>query len=173
MTRFINIPEYEDFFKSLKLALHNFATAHNVNTNRYFADVLFIGGNNKETTFNNLLSMNTGKDLKARELFLLLDSIGTDRKIFLDFLAKRYDLVCSNTATTQKSKNEENIKDLLLLIGGSAGNIFNSFIAYNEDNKLTGAELKELIKISYQSRALLNEFENNLKLKLQSLDYDI
>lgn len=60
----------------------------------------------------------------------------------------------------------------MLSIGGSAGNIFNTFIASNEDKKLDEQELKELIKLSYNTRALLNEFEDNLKIKLKSIDYE-
>lgn len=171
MTRFAYIPEYEDFFKALKLSLHGFARSLGVNSNRYFADILGIKGVNKENSFNSLLNPNTGKDLKARELFLLLDTLGNEySKDFFNFLALRYDFVVSDKATSQ-TINQDNIKDLMLSIGGSTGNIFNTFITSNNDNKLDELELKELIKLSYTSRALLNEFEDNLKMKLKGLDY--
>ncbi len=173
MTRINNIPRNDDFYKALKLMLNKFATEHGVTTSNYFADVLHISGNNKDNTFLNLLNVGTGKYLKLDEFLVLLDNGGSHKKIVLDYLCQKHNLVCSHTAITPKSKNQESIKDLLLTIGGSAGNIFNTFVEYNQDNKLTKSELQELIKISYNARALLNEFENNLKMKISGLDYEV
>ena len=98
MTRFINIPEYEDFFKSLKETLNNYAISINKTTYTYFAEKLFIKGQNAKHSFGNLINPNTGKDLKTRELILLLDNCPEHQKPVLDFLCNRYDFICSIVA---------------------------------------------------------------------------
>ena len=152
--------------------INNFGVEHGVTGSQYFADILSITGHNKNNTFLNLINFNTGKYLKVDELLLILDNAGTHQKILLDYLCSKYNFTCSHIARTQTSSTD-NIKDLLLSIGAQSGDIFKSFLEYSQDNDLSSQEIKELIKISYQSRALLNEFESNLKLRLRGYVDDL
>lgn len=164
MTRFVHIPEYEDFFKNLKVALHNFSVEHNVTTNQYFAYVLNIQGVNKHQMFVSLLNPNTGKDLKVRELILLLDNLTPDtQKIVLDFLAKRYGFVVSESATPANSA--EHLKDILLNINSISGDVSKEYLLAIRDNEITKSEVDNISKLLYQARAVIKEFE----LKLQGL----
>jgi hypothetical protein len=164
MTRFVHIPEYEDFFKNLKVALHNFSVEHNVTTNQYFADVLNIQGVNKHQMFASLLNPNTGKDLKVRELILLLDNLTPDtQKIVLDFLARRYNFTVSESATPANSA--EHLKDILLNINSISGDVSKEYLLAIRDNEITKSEVDNISKLLYQARAVIKEFE----LKLQGL----
>jgi hypothetical protein len=167
MTRFIYIPEYEDFFKSLKLSLSEFGNEYNVTPYSHFAEKLHIKGNNKTSQFSNLINPYTGKDLKVRELILTGDNLHGHQKHFLDYLCNRWGYICSEKAQYEKYNEYENIKDIIIKIGGSNGSIFSDFIAYTSDNELDNNEIKSLIDDSYRTRALLAEFEENLKLRLK------
>lgn len=170
MTRFVNIPEHEDFFKALKLTLNNYSIAHGVTTYQHFAGVLHIKGNNASSTFSNLMNPGTGKDLKCREFITVLDNAPEHQKPTLDWLCNRYDHICTKKAenVTQTSRIE-NIKEILLNISGANGNLCSDFINFNSDNELTENELNQLLMASYQARVLLVEFENNIKAELERL----
>jgi len=165
MTRFINIPDYTDFFKTIKLSLNNFSVEMGVTAYSYFADKLFISSKNKHTVLSNLLNTNTGKDLKVRELLLLLDNLQGHEKPILDYICNRYGFVCSLNVKENNETNE-NIKDLLLKISGSNGSIINDYISFNSDDELDDNEVNQLLKASYNIRALLNQFEQDLKEKI-------
>lgn len=168
MTRFVKIPEYEDFFKALKQTLNNYAIEIGVSVYEYFADKVFIESQNRRVVFSNLLNPGTGKDLKVRELLLLLDNCPEHQKPLLDYLCNRYDLICSLKAYNDSKTTEyENIKDLLIGIAGSNGSIFNDYLDYISDDELDNDEIKSLIKTSYQTRALLNQFEEDLRKRLR------
>ena len=168
MSRFINISEYEDFFKSLKLSLKQFGIKFNVTPYQYFADKLFIKGENKSSMFSSLLNLNTGKDLKVRELLSLLDTLGEDGEPVLDYLCNRYGFVCSAKFVGDEH-NEENIKDLLLKIGASNGRILNDYIDFNDDNYLDLKELKELLIKTDKTISLLTQFKLDLETKEKAI----
>jgi hypothetical protein len=164
MTRFVNIPEYEDFFKNLKLALHNFSVEHNVTTNQHFADVLCIKGLNKHQMFASLLNPSTGKDLKVRELILLLDNLTSDtQKDVLDFLAKRYGFIVSESVVA--ANTTDSLKDILLNINSINGDVSKEYLLSIRDNEISKSELDTISKLLYQARAVIREFE----LKLEGL----
>lgn len=161
MTRFTYIPEYEDFFISLKLSLSNYAVEFGVTAYQYFAEKLHIKGVNNSTSLSNLINPNTGKDLKTRELILLMDNLQEHSKPILDYLCNRYGFVCSASA---KSANTsiDNLKDILLDISSSDGLLVSEFLECIKDDELVDYEKKQLIKSSYKTRSKLIKFENLL-----------
>jgi len=166
MSRLSNIPKNQDFLKALKLATHEFKQEHNV-TDLYFADKLHFKSKNSQIQYNNLLQLFNEKYIKVDELIILLDNLGSHNKIILDHLCNKYGYVCSLKATNETITKSENIKDQLIAIGGSNGTLFSNFIDYNSDNKLDKTEIKDLMATAYRTRALINQFEDDLKVILQ------
>lgn len=166
-SRLSKIPKDQGLLSSIKLATLEFKTEHNT-TDLYLANKLHFKGNNANSQYTNLLQPFNEKYIKVDELFLLLDNLGTHKKIIIDYICNKYDYTCSIKANNTNCSND-NIKDLLLSIGGSNGHLFNSFLDYSKDKILDKKETNNLIKTSYQTRALLNQFENDLKEKLKGL----
>ena len=168
MNRIDLIPEHEDFFKSLKLTLNEFANEYNVSTYEYFGNKLHFKSN-AGVQLSNLLNSNTNKDLKVRELITLLDNSSTHQAPVLNYLCNRYNFACSNikdcneSNTNKQNVKDENIKDLLINIAGSNGNLSNDFLNFHSDGLIDELEKEKLIKDSYESIAILFEFINNLK----------
>jgi len=162
MSRLSNIPKNLEFLKALKLSTHEFKQEHNV-TDLYFANKLHFKSKNAQIQYNKLLQPFNDKYIKVDELLLLLESLGSHNKIILDFLCDRFGYVCSTKAKDETIIEIESIKDQLLKIGGSNGTLFSNFINYNSDNKLDIDEIDDLLNISYRTRAMINQFEHDLK----------
>lgn len=162
MNRFIYLPYFEDFFKSLKLALKNFGVNHNIKESQYFANKLGIDGLNASNMFTALLNAGTGKDLKVRELLHILDNLDHEsRKIILDFLASRYDFVLSENLQNSNI-NFKDLKDLLLKMHINQSDITEEYLNIFSDGVITSVEVKELQSCIYALQAYLREFESRV-----------
>ena len=169
MSRLKKIPKNQDLISSIKLATFEFKNEHNV-SDLYFANKLHFQGANAVSQYTNLLQSFNDKYIKVDELLLLLDTLGSHSKIVIDFLSNKYGFVCSQKATNDKQDTKyENIKDLLLNISASHGNVVNEFITANVDLIIDKEECDSLLEKSYQVRALLNQFEFDLKEKSKNL----
>lgn len=156
MTRFIHIPEHEDFFKSLKLTLNNYAISIGSSTNQHFADVLHIKGDNKSSAFSNLINAGTGKDLKCREWLTLLDNCPEYQKANLDYICNRYGFICSESSKTQSN---ENFEELFLKIADINGDLAKEYLQAKEDGVIDKQEQKNIDDLMYQFRALIKSYE--------------
>lgn len=167
MNRFIYIPYFEDFFKSLKLALKNFGAIHNIKESQYFANKLGIEGLNASNMFIALLNAGTGKDLKVRELLHILDNLDHEsQKIILDFLAIKYDFVLSETVETS-NLNFKDLKDLLLKMQINQSDITEEYLDVFSDGVITSSEVKDLQMCIYTLQSYLREFENRIKTQIK------
>ena len=151
----------QDFIKAFKFSLLEYQNEFNVISNQHFSYKL---GFKTSSQFTNLLQPFNEKFLKVDELFICMDNLGTHTKPILDFICNKYDHVCTPKAT-KENNSIDNTKDLLLMIGGANGNLFNEFLHSMQDKKLDLEEIENLLKKSYQTRALLTQFEHDLKEK--------
>ncbi len=168
MSRLSKIPKNQDLISVIKLSILEFNNEHNT-TNLHFASKLHFTSSYASIQFNNLLQPFNEKYLKLDELLLLCDNLGTHSKHILDFLCDRYGYVCSLKASNETDTKNENIKDLLLAIGGSNGSLFSDYLCFNSDYKLDKKEIRSLLGTAYRTRALINQFETDLKEMLKVL----
>lgn len=150
------IPQYEDFFKSLKLSLKDYGDKFNVSYSSYFADKLGFKSSNAETQFNQFLNPSE-KDLSVRELIFLINILKEDSKPFMDYLAKESNLIVSNKAN--KINHFEELHQVLMKFSIDNGLLNASYLKSIQDKKFTKDELNELTELSYQARSRLNQFE--------------
>ncbi len=168
MSRLSKIPKNQELLSVIKLSILEFNNEHRT-TNLHFASKLHFVSANASIQFNNLLQTFNEKYIKVDELLILCDNLGTHSKPILDFICNRYGYVCSLRATNETNTKDENIKDLLLAIGGSNGSLFSDYLCFNSDCKLDEKEIKSLIDTAYRTRALINQFEQDLKERLKAL----
>jgi hypothetical protein len=157
MTRFVNIPRHDDFYKSLKQTLNNYAIEIGVTTYIYFADILHIKGNNKQSSFSALVNHGSGKYLKVDELIHLLDNCPGHQKPTLDFLCHRYGFTCSHNA--DKVNCNEDFQDLFVKVANINGTLAKEYLQALEDGNIDEDEKKQLDLIMYQFRALIRSYE--------------
>jgi hypothetical protein len=162
MSRLKNILKNLDLLKKIKLAMLEFGNEFNVTPNQYFADKLHFKNLSASVQFSNLFQPHNEKYLKLDEFLIILDNLSSHRKIILDYLCNKYDYVCTPKAYNQ-TLNTENIRDLLLNISSKQGYLFQNYLNYASDNMLDSQEIEILLQNSYQARATITEFENNLK----------
>ncbi|BFU77168.1 hypothetical protein ALC152_03830 [Arcobacter sp. 15-2] len=165
MARAFQLIKNQDFIKTLKFSLLQFENEFNITANQHIANKL---GFKTSAQFTNLLQPFNEKYMKVDELFLILDNLDTHSKHILDYICHRYGFVCSSKATAENN-TIDNTKDLLLSIGGSNGSLFNDFLLSIQDKHLDLEEIENLEKKAYQTRALLNQFEHDLKEKKKAL----
>jgi len=165
MARAFPLQKSQDFIKTLKFSLLQFENEFNITANQHIANKL---GFKTSAQFTNLLQPFNEKYMKVDELFLVLDNLDTHSKHILDYICHRYGFVCSPKATIEKN-TIDNTKDLLLSIGGSNGSLFNDFLLSIQDKHLDLEEIENLEKKAYQTRALLAQFEHDLKEKKKAL----
>jgi len=165
MARAFPLQKSQDFIKTLKFSLLQFENEFNITANQHIANKL---GFKTSSQFTNLLQPFNEKFLKVDELFICMDNLGTHTKPILDFICNKYDHVCTPKAI-KENNSIDNTKDLLLMIGGANGNLFNEFLHSMQDKKLDLEEIESLVKKSYQTRALLTQFEHDLKEKKKAL----
>ena len=165
MARSFQLQKNLDFLKTFKFALHQYELEFNITSNQHMADKL---GFKSSSQFTNLLQSYNEKYIKVDELFLCMDNLGNHTKPILDYMCNKYGYVCTPKAT-KENNSIDNTKDLLLMIGGANGNLFNEFLHSMQDKKLDLEEIENLLKKSYQTRALLTQFEHDLKEKKKAL----
>lgn len=166
MSRLDHLHKDQEFLKAVDLAFLEFSNRYGVTSSKYFAEKLKY---NTPNEFQNHLQPYNNKFLKIDEFFIILTHLGDHRKILLDFICNKYDYICSKKAQyDSKNTDYKNIKETLLDIAGSNGSIFNDYVNFTSDNELDKKEIEQLIKASYQTRALLNEFEDMLKEVLKN-----
>lgn len=166
MTRLINIPEQDDFFQVLRHSLKEYAIESGMlrtgyTYHHFFADKLGIKSQTKNTQFSNLVTPNTGKHLKTIEFIYLLDRIPEHQKPTLDYLCDRYGYICSEMA--HPNPKEETLKDMLLNISSHDGFLISEHMEAIKDEEWTKEEIENQIKISYDLRSKLIEYEESLK----------
>jgi hypothetical protein len=154
------IPQYENFFKTLKFTLKEYGDKFNVSPNSYFADKLGFKSLNAETQFNQLLNT-SDKDLTVRELIFMFEILKEDSKPILDYFAKETNLICSITAKPLTHKEE--LQNCLMKFSIDNGLLNASYLKAIQDNEISSSELQELQELSYQTRSRLNQFEQLLE----------
>lgn len=103
------------------------------------------------------------KSFKITDLELILDNLDQPhQKLILDYLCNRYGFVCSESAEANKTNND-NIKDMLIVLSAKNGNLANCYINSIEDNILSDEEIEVLLSLSYETRQKLINFETTLK----------
>ena len=165
MARAFQLIKNQDFIKTIKFSLHQYQNEFNITANQHISNKL---GFKTPSQFINLLQPYNEKYMKVDELFLVLDNLDIHTKPVLDYICNKYDYVCIPKATAE-SNTIDNTKDLLLMIGGANGNLFNEFLESIQDKILDFEEIESLEKKAYQTRALLNQFEHDLKEKKKAL----
>ena len=165
MARAFPLNKNQDFLKTLKFSLLQFENEFNITANQHISSKL---GFKTSSQFTNLLQPYNEKYMKVDELFLTMDNLGNHNKHILDYFCNRYDYVCSPKAK-QLNSTIDNTKDLLLSIGGANGSLFNDFLDSIKDENLDLKEIENLEKKAYQTRALLTQFEHDLKQKKKAL----
>jgi len=165
MARSFPLQKNQDFLKSFNFALHQYKLEFNVTPNQHLANAL---GFKTSSQFINLLQPYNEKYMKVDELFLSMDNLGNHTKPILDFICSKYGFVCTPKAI-KENISIDNTKDLLLLIGGANGNLFNEFLESMQDKKLDLEEIENLEKKAYKTRALLTQFEHDLKEQKKAL----
>lgn len=163
------IPQFEDFFKTLKLTLKDYGDKFNVSYASYFANKLGFTSSNAETQFNQLLNSNE-KDLTVRELIFLIKILKEDSKPFIDYLAKESNLIVSNKAN--KLNHFAEIHHILMEFSIDNGMLNASYLKSIQDKKFTVDELNELLELSYQARSRLNQFEFMLQELKKGLSHE-
>lgn len=167
-SRLDNLFDDESFLNILDTQMKLLASQKNVKTYPYFANKLGFNGVNAGQQLLNHFDTITPKYLKIIDFFLILDNLESHKKPVLDYICKKYNFVCSCPAQPT-NKDYDNIKDLLIHLGGSNGNIYSKFHEYTKDNHLSNDEIDSLIDASYEARQELIQFENSLK---QMIDND-
>jgi hypothetical protein len=103
------------------------------------------------------------KVFKITDLELILDNLDTPhQKLILDYLCQKYGFVCSQSADID-TLQDDNIKDMLIALSASNGNLANCYINSVDDNVLSDEEIEELLNLSYKTRQQLINFENVLR----------
>jgi hypothetical protein len=156
MSRLTNIQKDEQLLKVIKLAIHEFKQEHNV-TDLYFANKLHFKGDTAVQQFGNFLQQFNKKYLKADELLILIDCLGTHKKIILDYLCSRSDYICSTSAQSQK---EDDIQNIFMDIADITGDISKAVKEAKKDGKIDSSEKKIIDSYLYELRSKIKGYEN-------------
>lgn len=159
MSRLSNIPKDIKLLKIINLALHEFGNEFSVTSSKYFAIKTFFKGLNASAQFTNLLQPHNEKYLKVDELLLILDNLGTHKKIILDELCSRYGYICSSSAPDTNTDN--NFEKLFLDVANVNGKISAKYLEAIKDGNIDNEEKKQLDNLLYQFRALVRGYESN------------
>lgn len=157
MSRINYIPEYENFFKTVKFSINKYGKNNSITAFSHFADLLnFPQNNNSSSNFGKLLSPGTDKDLKVRELLLVLEELDHEKKYILDSMCKMFDYICIPAVDKKPIVSFEKFFIDVSLISGKIAEKFQEF---NKDNTIDNFESQELNSLMYDFRVLIRSYE--------------
>lgn len=161
------IPKTPWLYKAIDKAINAFGSRHNITARQHIAPLIGLTGDNGSIQLGAKLNYTTynpatPKSLTSDEFIIIMDTIGSDRKIVLDAIAKEYGGVFS--LNVDAKTNSESLKDELLTIASFAGSLSAKFLEYkNNDGVIDQNESDDLERIAYETRQHLIAFEEMVK----------
>jgi len=163
------------FYKAIDSAINAFGERHHITARQHFAPLLGYHGDNASIQLGTALNCTTynpmtPKPISIDQLSVLLDELGSDKKIILDAIAKQCDGIF-NFSAQASSTQSESVKDELLMIAAFAGNLSAKFLEYkNNDGCIDENEATELERIAYETRQHLRAFEDMIELQKAKME---
>lgn len=150
-------------YKAIDSAINAFGRRNNITARQHIAPLIGLTGDNGSIQLGAKLNYTTynpatPKSLTSDELIVIMDTIGSDRKIILDAFAKEYGGIF--TSSPESANTTESLKDELLTIASFAGSLSAKFLEHiNDDGIIDDQEAEELERIAYETRQHLRAFE--------------
>jgi len=163
------------FYKAIDSAINAFGERHHITARQHFAPMLGYSGDNGSIQLGTALNCTTynpinPKPLSIDQLAVLLEELGSEKKIILDAIAKMCGGVFNFNAETTPNQSET-VKDELLMIAAYAGNLSAKFLEYkNNDGCIDENEATELEHIAYETRQHLRAFEEMIELQKSKME---
>jgi len=156
------------FYKAIDKAINAFGSRNNLTARQHLAPMLGYSGQFPDIQLGTALNYSTynpaaPKPLSIDQLAILFDTLGADRRIILDAIAKQCDGVFNFNDECTKA-DSESLKDELLTIAAFAGNLSSKFLEYKyNDGAIDESEANDLERIAYETRQHLIAFEEMVK----------
>lgn len=164
----MSINKHPWLYKAIDSAINAFGRRNNITARQHIAPLIGLTGDNGSIQLGAKLNYTTynpatPKSLTSDEFIIIMDTIGSDRKIVLDAIAKEYGGVFTFNVD-QNSISSESLKDKLLMISSISGALSSKFLEHqNDDGVIDEAEANDLERIAYEARQHLIAFEEMIE----------